>query len=155
MPNANLHPSVGARLKATGVRLVFTSASPRRGTLIGWTVLSLALFASAARAQNVQYTNNKADQALRSDMRIDPSTLGMSVQIPLGAYPGRGISLPVTLNYSSKIWRIDFQTSAADLNKTESSYTKLRARSFEYSTSGWTSSLGVPTIEYTGEGKLY
>ena len=106
MPNANLYPSVAARLKATGVRLVFTSPSHRQGTLIGWIVLSLALFASAARAQNVQYTNNKADQALRSDMRIDPSTLGMSLQIPLGAYPGRGISLPLCVGTISMASRL-------------------------------------------------
>lgn len=129
-------------------------AAPWCGPLLLFLLALSATHASAQRA-NVQYINNKADQALRSDLRIDPSTLGMSVQIPLGAYPGRGISLPVTLNYSSKIWRIDFQTSAPGISKTESSYTKLRARSFEFSTAGWTSSLGVPTIEYSGEGKLY
>jgi hypothetical protein len=51
---------------------------------------------------DIRYTSGKADQSLRSDMRIDPSTLGMSVQIPISAYPGRGVNLPVTLNYSSK-----------------------------------------------------
>ena len=50
----------------------------------------LACF-SVADAQ--QYTNNKADQILRSSGRVNPSTLGMEIGIPLASYPGQMIKL--------------------------------------------------------------
>lgn len=53
------------------------------------TFLALVL-ATSALAQEKQYSENKTDQALKSDARIDPSTLGMSLEIPLGSAPGRG-----------------------------------------------------------------
>jgi hypothetical protein len=67
---------------------------------------------SPASAQTIQYTQGTPDQALRSATRVDPSTLGMSVEVPLGSYPGRGgASLPISLSYSSKQWRLDFKSS--------------------------------------------
>jgi hypothetical protein len=36
----------------------------------------------------------------------------VSFEVPLGSYPGRGISLPITLRYSSqRLWRIGFINS--------------------------------------------
>src|SRR6476469_5237621 len=108
---------------------------------------------SFAAAQNVQHTENKVDLALRSHTRVDPSTLAMSIQIPLTSYPGRaGTGLPVTLNYSSKQWRINY--SSADSSGT-SFYTETEARFAEFSTAGWTTSIDVPRIEYSGQGQLY
>src|SRR6185312_3689366 len=70
---------------------------------------SIALGPSALFAQNIQHTENKPDLALRSDTRVDPSTLGMSFSIPLASYPGRaGLGLPVALTYSSKSLRLAF-----------------------------------------------
>src|SRR5215813_6443536 len=72
-------------------------------TILSW----LSLGATAVIAQDVQHTQNTADQSLRSDLQVDPSTLGMSIGIPLRDYPGRGVNLPITLRYSSKVWRIE------------------------------------------------
>ncbi len=97
--------------------------------------------------QNVQYTQNTVNSALRSSASVDPSTLGMSLQIPLRAYLGRGeASLPISLYYSSKVWRIKYMNSI-DMyggfweTATEPKYA-------ERSAAGWTSSLSVPTIEW-------
>src|SRR5919106_4697762 len=53
-----------------------------------------------ARAQEAQFTQN-------------PNTSrAMTVEVPLANYPGRGISLPVKLRYSSQgVWRIGFINS--------------------------------------------
>jgi hypothetical protein len=57
---------------------------------------------ATAVAQNIQHTENTADLSLKSDLRVDPSTLGMSISIPLAFYPGRaGHGLPVAISYSS------------------------------------------------------
>jgi hypothetical protein len=102
---------------------------------------------AAAFGQNVQYTQNTVNSALRSNASVDPSTLGMSLQIPLPAYIGRGeASLPISLYYSSKVWRIKY-TNSIDM------YggfweTTTDARYAERSAAGWTSSLSVPTIEW-------
>ncbi|HKR60174.1 MAG TPA: hypothetical protein VJS64_10615, partial [Pyrinomonadaceae bacterium] len=108
---------------------------------------------SSAWAQSVVHTENRADQVLRGNFRVDPSTLGMSFSIPLGAYPGRaGAHVPVTLNYNSKLWRIDFDSIKPWLNQNRS-WTS--ATYGETSTSGWTSSLEIPFIEYTGRTQFY
>src|SRR6185295_18029407 len=93
------------------------------------------LYPVAALAQIIQYTQNVADTTLRSRFRVDPSTLGLSLQIPLANYPGRGgAQLPVTLYYSAKVWNV---------NDLEPAYG-------QHSVAGWTCSLTAPTIEWTG-----
>src|SRR4030095_9658802 len=72
------------------------------------TLISLVFIISSAAAlfaQEAQDTKNKADQVLRSTGTVNPSTLGLEMNIPLGGYQGRGITLPIGLNYSSKLWR--------------------------------------------------
>ncbi|MDQ5844385.1 MAG: hypothetical protein M3539_03735, partial [Acidobacteriota bacterium] len=109
--------------------------------------------ASGTRAQSIQHTENRADQALRSDRRVDPSTLGMSLSIPLGGYPGRaGTDLPITLNYSSKVWRLNHVQS---WEATGGLKTQTEALFAEHSTAGWTSSLGVPRIDWQAEEQPY
>ncbi len=51
------------------------------------------------------HTENSDDQTLKSSGRVNPSTLGMELSIPLGSYPGRGVNVPVSISYSSKVWR--------------------------------------------------
>ena len=56
------------------------------------------LAASGASAQNVQFTQGAVGSGLNN-----------SIQIPIAAYPGRGgASLPVTLYYSSSVWKIAY-----------------------------------------------
>ncbi|HEX8267285.1 MAG TPA: RHS repeat-associated core domain-containing protein [Pyrinomonadaceae bacterium] len=109
--------------------------------------------------QVINQTHNKADQILRSTGRVNPSTLGMEISIPLGGYAGRaGNDKPLTLEYSSKVWSTflpdGWQTG------TGTPVTDLRPYFAKKSVSGWTSSLGAPVIEfsddiYTDQGRLW
>src|SRR5882672_10940514 len=70
----------------------------------------------------------------------------MNLQVPLGSYPGRGVSLPINLNYSSKVWRLGFirsiyYTYGGSNSVAEAIYS-------EYATAGWTTSLDVPILEW-------
>jgi hypothetical protein len=112
----------------------------------------------AVFAQNIKYTKGNTDSALRANLEVDPSTLGMSIQIPLTSYPGRGGELPVTLRYSSKQWRVNF------MDTFQTTITKTRTEAFwaEDSVAGWTTSLDLPKVivpqvnyrgPYTGTGE--
>src|SRR2546425_981390 len=113
----------------------------------------LSLSCMAAFGQDKQYTQNKPDLAMRSEARIDPSTLAMSLEIPLASAPGRaGTGLPIALRYSSKAWRINYSQSWWGYI---SYNTWTRAKFSENSTAGWTSSLEPPRIEFTGLNQLF
>jgi hypothetical protein len=99
----------------------------------------LAIAASAA-AQNIQNPQSAVDSLTRRGLRIDPSTGALQMQIPLGEYRGRGeASLPVVLNYSSKLWNIKYISTAACSGEPVSAY---RGDHSKGSASGWTSTLG-------------
>ncbi|HMX24700.1 MAG TPA: DUF2380 domain-containing protein [Blastocatellia bacterium] len=99
-------------------------------------------------AQTVQHTQNTADASLRGSLQVDPSTLGMSLQIPLGEYKGRGgLNVPITLSYGSKQWRVE---TVQGFPGQSAYHTQSEARYAEHSMSGWTSSLEPPEIEYVG-----
>ena len=104
-------------------------------------------------AQNINYTENNLDQSLRSNLNVDPSTFGMSFSVPLGNFPGRGAAMPVTLSYSSKVWRTRHQFSWTQFNGTDQSDVNFKYG--EYSKSGWTTNLDVPWVEYTGGAQIY
>jgi RHS repeat-associated protein len=114
------------------------------------------LVALAQNAQpNVQFNQKAVDFGGRGDLRVNPTTLALELQIPLGNYPGRaGLSLPVTISYSSKLWRVDYYTYIpgpvnSSGNPTGEGYTRVQARYAEHSSSGWTSSLGFPFFDNT------
>jgi hypothetical protein len=96
----------------------------------------------AAFAQNIEYTKGNLDSALRSNLVVDPSTLGMSIQVPLASYPGRGGELPVTLRYASKQWRISF----LDTFLTANTNNRNEGKWAEDSVAGWTTSLDLPKV---------
>src|ERR1700745_4326969 len=78
--------------------------------LFAFVALSMesSVFAQTA-PPNIQYTNKTVDLGLRGELRINPSTRALEIQINLGNYAGRaGLNLPVILNYSSKVWRVDY-----------------------------------------------
>jgi RHS repeat-associated protein len=79
----------------------------------------------------------------------------MEFDLPLGSYPGRGINVPVGLSYSSKLWRLEYLQSDPRGGNPNSCISKNRAVYGENSASGWTTSLAVPYIEYTGEDNLF
>lgn len=74
----------------------------------------------------------------------------LTLEVPLGNYPGRGISLPVTLRYSSQgLWRVGFINSV-QVNVWGYNIHRSVAESIyaEHSTAGWKTSLDVPKIEW-------
>jgi RHS repeat-associated protein len=88
-----------------------------------------------ARAQNVQFTQGAVGSGLDN-----------SIQIPIVAYPGRGgAGLPVTLYYSSKVWKISHLKTVHDGALPQS---VAEAAYADYSNSGWTTSLDVPRVEW-------
>lgn len=94
---------------------------------------------SLAQNANVQNAQNTVDFKMRSDARIDPSSLSLQLQIPLGNYPGRGgAGLPVTLYYSSKLWRIEHKDTTVSNGETDS---RFQAKYGDSTAAGWTSSL--------------
>src|SRR5688572_25003374 len=100
-------------------------------------VTFFVLFLSAiSYAQNNQHTENKADQVLRGSGRVNPSSLGMEIDIALGSYPGRGINVPVGLSYSSKQWRLEYSHSSPRPQIPAECITKSFARYSETAASG-------------------
>jgi RHS repeat-associated protein len=95
--------------------------------------------------QNSRNNDYKPDRALKSNARVNPMSRAMELSIPIGGYQGRaGNGLPLTFNYSSKVWQIDFlstwQTNGGDTK------TDTQPRYSKTASAGWTSSLGVPRI---------
>jgi RHS repeat-associated protein len=106
------------------------------------------------QSQSIQYTQDKLDQSLRSVMTVDPSTLGLNINVPLAGYPSRGATgLPISLSYSSKQWRIDFYQSY--LNLWGSPRTESYPKFSEWAKAGWASSMDLPIIEWTGHNQVY
>lgn len=113
-------------------------------------VILTAVMAIGIYAQGGKHTENEADQALRGSGRINPSSLGMELSIPLGNYPGRGINVPINLSYSSKVWRMEYSHSFPPSPIREGCRSIHEAKFAEDSAAGWTTSLAVPYIEYQG-----
>ena len=136
-------------------RRPFRSVNILRSSTIALMLLAIiacAMLSAEVRAQNFQNTENTADSSLRSGLQVDPSTLGLSLQIPLRSYPGRGPNLPVTISYASKQWRIEMLRGFPTFN---GYYTQSTAKYAEHSVSGWTSSLDIPTVEYFGVSQQF
>ncbi|HEV7642794.1 MAG TPA: RHS repeat-associated core domain-containing protein [Pyrinomonadaceae bacterium] len=132
-------------------------------------LLTLFVVFSSIAAQNTQTTENKADQTLKSTVRVNPVTRAMELSIPIANYPGRaGNSKPFVLNYSSKIWNmklINTRSQTTQVSMQGYDYlvyqsTEVGAMFSEKSTSGWTSSLQPAVIYdepviYNEFGELY
>jgi RHS repeat-associated protein len=94
----------------------------------------LICIASAANAQNIQFTQGSVGSGLDN-----------TVQVSLWTYPGRGAtSLPVTLSYSSRVWRVGHLKTVNRIG-----YQSIAEAIYaEYSTAGWKASLDLPIIEW-------
>jgi RHS repeat-associated protein len=114
------------------------ASSAQRLLLIG---CMLCAFAIVSRAQNIQFTQGSVG-----------SGLDVTMQVPIAGYPGRGASLPVTLYYSSRVWRLGHLGTVNDL----SNYTTVTEAIYaEHSTAGWKTSLDLPIIEWPKEEDQY
>lgn len=112
----------------------------------------LLLHTAKSFAQEIQYARNAPDYTQRSGLRVDPASRALSIDIPLGSYPGRaGMNMPISINYSSKVWNIEFDGELEDqFNRPY--WTYLAQYSNERDRAGWTSSLDPPRIEESFEG---
>jgi RHS repeat-associated protein len=103
---------------------------------------ALVVAACAVQAQNIQFTQGS----------VGPG-LDHILQIPLRAYPGRGqAGLPVTLYYSSRVWRIGHLNTVNQQTAYQSIAEAIYA---EYSKAGWRSSLDIPVIEWPKQTDTY
>ncbi|MBK8148059.1 MAG: hypothetical protein IPK58_07520 [Acidobacteria bacterium] len=118
-------------------------------------LLILAAASATLYGQYTQNTTDKADQRLKSNARINPSTLAMEFSLPLAVYPGRsGNSFPLALSYSSKVWsmrRTNYQSDTQQI--VGSGYNSLTYQSTDVTAdfsldrrAGWSSNLGPVTI---------
>jgi RHS repeat-associated protein len=116
----------------------------RRSFVRLWLVVAALLvclvLSTSVRAQNAEFTQSSKDSNT------------MTMQVPLGGHPGRGASLPISLYYSSKLWRIGFiktvKLQGAPRGAAEAIYA-------EHSMAGWTTSLNVPKVEWPKNNDVY
>ena len=143
---------------ASTTRAVFVGRRRACGILIIALAWCALLTPERVQSQNVQNTQNAIDSAKRGEAHIDPTTLALQLHIPLGTYTGRGgTSLPIVLDYSSKLWRTDYWKYGLNgkgvSGESAEQFNWYRARYAENSASGWTSTLdtllGRPCV--TGE----
>ncbi|HEX7316013.1 MAG TPA: hypothetical protein VF297_19025, partial [Pyrinomonadaceae bacterium] len=98
---------------------------------------------AAALGQNVQFTQGSVGSGRDNSLRI-----------PIASYPGRGAaSLPVTLYYSSRVWRVGYRKTVRVNSALRNSVTE--AIYAERSAAGWTTSLDVPQLEWPGADDYY
>lgn len=121
-----------------------------RGSRSAWrfaarlTLLVCALLAVAplASGQNVQFTQGGVGSGLDN-----------SIQIPISTHPGRGrASLPVTLYYSSKVWRIGYIKTVTGSDGKHATADAIYA---ENSAAGWTTSIDPPRLEWPKPNDRY
>jgi RHS repeat-associated protein len=123
----------------------------RIAKLIGIGLLVIGLFGSVF-GQNLKNTETKADQSLKSNARVNPSTLAMELSIPIGGYSGRaGNGLPINFDYSSKVWEIKAFDGRSWNRPSGTVTTDTRPVFANRSAAGWTSGLGVPRIDYKSQ----
>ena len=110
---------------------------------------------------NIQFNKKSVDLGDRGNLRINPSTLALEMEIPLGSYSGRaGMGVPVTVSYSSKAWRVDYHNYdpgpfSSNGTPIGNGYTRVVAKFAEHSAAGWTSSIGFPVLDTTLLSEYY
>jgi RHS repeat-associated protein len=112
-------------------------------------------FAIPGSAQTIRHTENTVDSSLRSSANVDPSTLNMRFSLSLGEYLGRGSDIPISLDYSSKVWDIEFNTT---YEFEGAIFTESFAHYASKSSSGWTvnmGGIGVPEYDPRGGQSMY
>jgi RHS repeat-associated protein len=104
----------------------------------------LGALAICASAQNIVFTQGSVGSGLENNL-----------QVPLRSYPGRGAAnLPVTLTYTSRVWRIAPITTINN-NLWFNYQTITEAIYAENSTAGWKTSLDLPIIEWPRNDDTY
>lgn len=92
----------------------------------------------------------------RGSIRINPATHDTELELPLTEIPGRGMTIPVTLFYSSANWRFKEVIGDTSPSSAENNCSRvIRPLFSERAASGWTTSLDAPVIEYVGGKSFY
>lgn len=110
-------------------------------------LLFVCLFVCAPLAQaqsaepNVQFTQGDVNESAT-----------LSLAVPIGRYKGRGLDLPISLSYSSNVWRIE-QLNKIHYYGVPQSVTQ--AIYAEHSVAGWTSTLDLPKVEFPKQTDTY
>ncbi|HEY0458622.1 MAG TPA: RHS repeat-associated core domain-containing protein [Pyrinomonadaceae bacterium] len=111
-----------------------------------WTILLLT-GVIVVSAQNLRNTDYSPDKTLKSNARVNPSTLAMELSIPLGGYKGRaGNASPLTFDYTSKVWQM--RSAVSRPLPSGRTLTEIGALYSKRMAAGWTSSLGVARIDF-------
>lgn len=106
--------------------------------------LFMLLTCMTVRAQeNIQFSQGMVDEGLSN-----------TFSIPLMNYKGRGSDLPIVLNYSSNVWRID-NIITVENQQFKAYQTMTQAIYAEHSTAGWKSSLDLPKVEWPKTSDKY
>lgn len=137
------------------IEFVFIQWFAKRAVAAIVCAVSILICGFVANAQPAQSTENSKDQALRGSGRINSSTLAMEFSLPLGDYPGRGINVPISLSYSSKVWRAKFINRLPRINNPGDCISLNVPRFADNSAAGWTSSLAAPYVEYVGWDNVF
>lgn len=117
-------------------RLVRSFSPGQLAARVAVIVCAWLVFSSTALAQNVQFTQGGVGSGLDN-----------TLSIPIASYPGRGAtSLPVTLYYSSRVWRVAYKKTVRVNSALRNSVAE--AVYAERSVAGWTTSLDVPQLEW-------
>ena len=117
-----------------------------------WSLFFFLFLHAQARAQS-DGTNVRFTQAETND------GANVSLSVPLATYPGRGLSLPVSLSYSSSVWRIDHLKSVKNFVVAPPPYyvkqSVTQALYAEHSKAGWKSALDLPKIEWPKQDEIF
>jgi RHS repeat-associated protein len=90
---------------------------------------------------NVQFTQGDVNESAT-----------LSLGVPIGRYKGRGLDLPISLSYSSSVWRIEHVNKIQYYGIPESVTQAIYA---EHSVAGWKSSLDLPKVEFPKQTDTY
>jgi len=131
---------------------LFSAAiSPAAALSIG-AALFVLLLSLSTNAQTPQKPNTDSalDNRMRSGATVDPMSMSLQLSISLGSYPGRdGLALPITMNYSSRLWGIHHVTTEkCGMNPLWVYYQRYRPEYGRGSMAAWTSPLGMS--DWTG-----
>lgn len=110
-------------------------------------LLAVSVCAQAQTDQsNVRFTQGEVNESAT-----------LSLGVPLANYKGRGIDLPVSLSYSSNVWRLEHLSTVYNSYTYNYAFRQsiTQALFAERSASGWKSTLDLPTIEYSRPIDVY
>jgi RHS repeat-associated protein len=148
---------------------VMASSEPRGNTRAGWqpgnklpsngklcrALLVLVSFLVCSTLTQAQQQGESGVQFTQGDVN-ESATLSLAV--PIGKYKGRGLDLPISLSYSSNLWRIEHVNKVRNYEMAPPYYvvqSVAQAIYAEHSAAGWKSTLDLPKVEFPKQTDAY